>query len=171
MAKSPLFNKLQMQPGQRAQIMNAPPGYLDELGDLPEGVALADEPEGTFDFVQLFVKDLAELKSYRCILDHGGFFGGYREMTHAEQIMRAVAVLVRQQGKRVLTRAEVRKVIGLSSREWQYGYTAIFQGMRVDHPGGAPDVGDRWKGVFRRVEYGKYVLTDRGQELVRALES
>ena len=50
MAKSPLFKKLRMQPGQRALIMNAPPGYLDELGDLPEGVALADEPEGIFFF-------------------------------------------------------------------------------------------------------------------------
>jgi len=45
MAKTPLTNKLRMQPGQRGLIMNAPPGYMDELGDLPENVELADEPE------------------------------------------------------------------------------------------------------------------------------
>ncbi len=84
--------------------------------------------------------------------------------------MRAVAVLVREQGKRVFTRAEVRELIGLSSHEWLYGYTAIFQGMRADHPGGAPAVGARWKGAFRRVGYGKYVLTSRGQELLSELE-
>jgi hypothetical protein len=92
-------------------------------------------------------------------------------MTHADQIMRAVAALVREQGKRVFTRAEVRKRIGVSQEQWTSGYTAVFQGMRADHPGGAPDVGSRWRGAFRRVEYGKYVLTQRGWQLVSELEN
>ncbi|MBI2953530.1 MAG: hypothetical protein HYY30_04395 [Chloroflexi bacterium] len=61
MANSSLPKKLLIKPGQRIVIVNAPPGYLDGLGPLPEGVAPADEPDGTFDFVQLFVKNVAEL--------------------------------------------------------------------------------------------------------------
>ena len=63
MAKSQLVKKLRIQPGHRMLILKAPPGYVDELGDLPEGVEVAEQPEGTFDFVQLFVKSLAELRS------------------------------------------------------------------------------------------------------------
>ena len=91
-------------------------------------------------------------------------------MTHAEQIVRAVAALVKEEGNEVFTRAEVRKLIGVTPEEWHSGYTAIFQGMRADHPGGAPAVGDRWKGVFRRVEYARYTLSDRGRQLLAELE-
>jgi hypothetical protein len=62
MAGTQLLNKLRMQPGHRVLILNAPAGYLSELGELPDGVELADEFNGTFDFVQVFVKDLAELE-------------------------------------------------------------------------------------------------------------
>jgi len=61
MSKTALVKKLRIQPGQRVLIMSAPQGYFDELGDLPEGVEVAGEPDGTFDFVQLFVKNLAEV--------------------------------------------------------------------------------------------------------------
>jgi len=62
MAGTQPLKKLRMRPSQRALILNAPPGYLDELAPLPEGVQLADQPEGTFDFVKVFAKDLAELE-------------------------------------------------------------------------------------------------------------
>jgi hypothetical protein len=42
--------------------LNPPPGYIDELGDLPEGIELTDQPEGAFDFVHLFVKSKAQLE-------------------------------------------------------------------------------------------------------------
>lgn len=63
MAKTPLIKKLRIQPGQRMLIINAPADYIDQLGDLPEGVEVAEKPAGTFDFVQLFVKTLADLRS------------------------------------------------------------------------------------------------------------
>lgn len=44
-------------------IMNETWGYLDELVDGPEGVQLGERPDRSFDFVQLFVKDFAELRS------------------------------------------------------------------------------------------------------------
>lgn len=57
---SSLVKKLRIQPRQRVLILNAPPGYIESLGELPEGVEVAEELEGKFDFVHLFVKDSAE---------------------------------------------------------------------------------------------------------------
>jgi hypothetical protein len=64
MTTSPLVKKLQIKPGQQVAILNAPTGYIKNLGDLPEGVKLKEQPTGTFDFVQLFVKDSADLNRY-----------------------------------------------------------------------------------------------------------
>lgn len=57
---SSLVKKLRVQPGSRLLILNAPAGYVETLADLPEGVQVSQEPEGTFDFVQLFVRDSIE---------------------------------------------------------------------------------------------------------------
>ena len=62
MAAAQLLRKLRMQPGHRVLILNAPAGYVDTLGELPEGVEVAERAEGTFDFVQAFARDLAELE-------------------------------------------------------------------------------------------------------------
>lgn len=60
MAQSLLIKKLRIQPGQRILILNAPPGYAESLGELPEDVVVSEEPAGEFDFVHLFVVDSAE---------------------------------------------------------------------------------------------------------------
>ena len=57
---SSLVKKLRIQPGQRLLILSAPAGYVASLGELPDGVEVCEEPEGTFDFVHLFVKDSDE---------------------------------------------------------------------------------------------------------------
>lgn len=90
-------------------------------------------------------------------------------MTHAEQMMVAVKRLVEVEGQRVFTRDEVRQVAEISREEWMSGYTAIFQAMRSDHPGGAPPIGARFQGVFKRVARGKYVLTEYGRQLLTEL--
>ena len=90
-------------------------------------------------------------------------------MTHAETIMQAVASLVKREGGDVFTREEIREQIGASRDEWMAGYTAIFQGMRADQPGGAPNVGAEFKNVFRQVEHGKHTLTDYGRQLLQRL--
>jgi hypothetical protein len=59
-----LSKKLGIKPGQRLLIMNAPDGYLQTLGvDGAEVKTQPDttKPDGTFDFVQLFVKSKAEV--------------------------------------------------------------------------------------------------------------
>jgi hypothetical protein len=61
MAENALAKKLKLKPGQRAVVVNAPDGYLAELGELPAGVELAEKLTGKFDWVQIFVKNKAEL--------------------------------------------------------------------------------------------------------------
>ena len=61
MPESSLVHKLKLKPGQRAAIINPPQGYLEELGPLPAGVELAGKLESEFDWVQIFVKNMAEL--------------------------------------------------------------------------------------------------------------
>jgi hypothetical protein len=64
MAASPLIKKLQIKPGQRMVIINAPAGYTEQLDPLPDGVDLAKQPEGAFDFVQVFATNSEELKKF-----------------------------------------------------------------------------------------------------------
>ena len=87
-------------------------------------------------------------------------------MTHGEEIMRAAAILVRQEGREVFSREEIRRITGVNRAVWNASYSATFQGMRVDQPGGAPDVGARFKGVFRQVERGRHTLTEDGRRLL-----
>jgi hypothetical protein len=90
-----------------------------------------------------------------------------RFMTRAEEIMQAVATLVWHEGKSTFTRDEVRRRIGVGRDGWRSSYTAIFQGMRSDQPGGAPRVRAELRGAFQRVERGRYTLTDRGRNLLQ----
>ena len=61
MTDNPLLKKIKLKPGQRAAIVNAPAGYIASLGQLPDGVEISENLDGTFDWVQLFVKTQAEL--------------------------------------------------------------------------------------------------------------
>lgn len=88
-------------------------------------------------------------------------------MTHAEEIMRAVATLIRRKSENIFSRKEIRDQIGISHDKWMSGYTAIFQGMRSDHPGGAPEVGRRYKNIFRQVEHGKHTITEYGKQILK----
>jgi hypothetical protein len=62
MSERTLAQKLKLKPGQRAVVVNAPDGYLSELGALPAGVDMTEALQGTFDWVQIFVKNRAELE-------------------------------------------------------------------------------------------------------------
>jgi len=61
MPESALARKMKLKPGQRAALVNAPAGYLKELSPLPAGVEVAEKLQGQFDWVQVFVKNKAEL--------------------------------------------------------------------------------------------------------------
>ena len=64
MAISALAKKLRLQTAQRALILNAPEGYLEMLGEVPEEVEIEQELLREFDFAQLFVKDQIELDRF-----------------------------------------------------------------------------------------------------------
>ena len=58
-----LAQKLQIKPGKKWLIYNAPKGYLKSLEPLPEGAKCTITPKGNFDGIQLFAKNKAELSS------------------------------------------------------------------------------------------------------------
>lgn len=88
-------------------------------------------------------------------------------MTHTQEIMRAVAILVRHDDSTHFTRRQIRKQLGIDQETWMASYTAIFQSMRVDHPGGAPEVAVKFRGVFQRIAHGTYTLTLYGKQLLQ----
>ncbi len=61
MPDSALARKMKLKPGQRAALVNAPEGYLKELSPLPAGVEVTEKLQGEFDWLQIFVKNKAEL--------------------------------------------------------------------------------------------------------------
>jgi hypothetical protein len=61
MTENALGKKLKLKRGQRAAVIGAPEGYIDSLRPLPEHVELSQELDGTFDWVQIFVKNQAEV--------------------------------------------------------------------------------------------------------------
>ena len=64
MPESALAKKMKIKPAQRIALVNAPDGYVKELQPLPPDVELAESLRGKFDWIQLFVKNTAELDKY-----------------------------------------------------------------------------------------------------------
>ena len=64
MAISALAKKLRLQDAHCALILNAPEGYREILGEVPEELEIEKEPSGEFDFAHLFVKDRDELEHF-----------------------------------------------------------------------------------------------------------
>lgn len=63
MAETSLSKKLGIRPGFKLLVLNAPAGYLSSLEPIPDGAEIKTTAAGTFDFVQLFVRNKAELDS------------------------------------------------------------------------------------------------------------
>ncbi|MCX6145069.1 MAG: hypothetical protein NTZ35_17850 [Ignavibacteriales bacterium] len=61
-ATNPLAAKLKLKPGQHAAIIAAPANYLKELSPLPTGVTMSTDLKGKHDWIQIFVKNKAELE-------------------------------------------------------------------------------------------------------------
>jgi hypothetical protein len=54
---TPLLKKLGIKSGQRIIILGAPDGYVETLGDLPDGLDIAEELSGLFDFIHFFTME------------------------------------------------------------------------------------------------------------------
>ena len=68
---SSLAKKLQVKPGKRWLLFNAPANYLVSLEPLPEGATVSFEANGNFDGVQLFVKNSTELAENLKVIAQG----------------------------------------------------------------------------------------------------
>ncbi|KAB2856206.1 MAG: hypothetical protein F9K46_14515 [Anaerolineae bacterium] len=64
MAETSLVKKLVIKQGYRLLILNAPEGYLDLLGELPDGAAIDATADGQYELVLLFVKSKADLNAH-----------------------------------------------------------------------------------------------------------
>jgi len=62
-SKRPLADKLGIKAGMRIAILNAPDGYAETLGALPDGVQVLDGLEKNLDFVHDFVRARAALEA------------------------------------------------------------------------------------------------------------
>lgn len=105
MGQSSLVKKLQIKPGYRVLILHPPPGYLEQLGPLPEGAELAHEAKGTFDFVQVFVKNIDEMnrfapKAIRAVKPDGLLW-----ISYPKRSSKLKTDLSRDQGWDVITKA------------------------------------------------------------------
>src|SRR5476651_2575484 len=58
---TPLAKKLQIKPGKNWLVYHAPDGYLELLDPLPANSSISTDPNGSFDGIQLFAKNKAEL--------------------------------------------------------------------------------------------------------------
>ncbi len=88
-------------------------------------------------------------------------------MTHAEQILHAVAEIIQNENTS-FTRLAIRDVIGVDANEWEKNYSPIFQAMRTGQSSAASRVASKWRNVFRQVSRGQYQLTSYGIKIVRS---
>ena len=58
---TPLIKKLGMKPGMRVLIVQAPDGYLESLGPLPEAVQVSSAIGGSHEYIQFFATRKAEI--------------------------------------------------------------------------------------------------------------
>ena len=114
MAKSSLAKKLRIQSGQRVLIMNAPLGYMDELGELPEAVEVAHQPDGPFDFVHLFVKNVAELESLGPAASGAVKYDGLLWVSYPKRSSKVETDITRDVGWDVMAGAGLRPVTQVS---------------------------------------------------------
>jgi hypothetical protein len=59
-----LYQKLGIRAGDRIALVNAPQGYDEWLGGLPEGVAFLELEAGELDFIHLFSSRQSELHAW-----------------------------------------------------------------------------------------------------------
>ena len=60
MAPSPLARKLQLKPGHRAGLVDAPPGYRELLEPLPDGATLTEAAARDLDWILVFAENAVD---------------------------------------------------------------------------------------------------------------
>jgi hypothetical protein len=75
MSDKPVFEKLQLKPGRKMLIVNAPAGYLEKAGAVPPGAEVVSDPQEIF-IIQVFLRTQLELEEtfsrYSPLVQTGG---------------------------------------------------------------------------------------------------
>ncbi len=122
MAGTPIWKKLGVKPQHRVLLLNAPVGYPDQLGPLPEGVDLSDAPHGLFDVVHLFAKNKAELERNTPIALQSLKPGGLLWCSYPKRTSKLQTDLTRDVGWDMLINAGFENVTQVSIDEvWSAG--------------------------------------------------
>jgi hypothetical protein len=109
-----LVKKLRLQPGQKAAIVNAPPDYVERLGDLPQGVEIATEPGARADFIHLFVANQADLERLGPAVLEAVEYDGLLWISYPKRSSKVETDLTRDRGWELLTEAGMRPVTQVS---------------------------------------------------------
>ncbi len=116
MEPSSLAQKLQMRPGSRVLVVNAPEDYLAALSPLPEGaeVSEGEDATGQYDVVQTFVKDRLDVERYAALALGALRAGGVLWFSYPKQSSKVATDLTRDRGWDVVARAGLRPVAQVS---------------------------------------------------------
>lgn len=117
MVRTPLTQKLRMQPGQRVLILNPPPGYLEGLAPLPTGTVVEEVPSGKYAFVHLFVKDQAELEKFGLSALQSVQYDGILWISYPKRSSKVRTDLTRDVGWDLVARAGLKPVTQVSVDE------------------------------------------------------
>lgn len=117
MVRTPLTQKLRMQPGQRVLILNPPPGYLEGLAPLPTGTVVEEVPSGKYAFVHLFVKDQAELEKFGPSALESVEYDGILWISYPKKSSKVKTDLTRDEGWDLVARAGLKPVTQVSVDE------------------------------------------------------
>ncbi len=107
---SPLSKKLRIHAGHRMRVINAPKGYLRQLGELPEDAKVVHKGHDACDFVHLFVRSIAELEelapeAVRAVKPDGIFWISYPKVSSGVQ-----TDITREAGWKVMSSYGMRPV-------------------------------------------------------------
>jgi hypothetical protein len=104
-AETTLSKKLGFKPNTKALILNAPVGYLDKLGALPEGAQVLTQVNGKFDVVQLFVNNKAEVDQHAAQAIGALKLGGMLWFTYPKISSKVKTDITRDKGWDTVTQA------------------------------------------------------------------
>jgi hypothetical protein len=62
MSDKSIIERLFVKPGDKFLLINAPAGYIQSLGSLPQGAMLLEETTSPVNAIQIFVTDRAQLE-------------------------------------------------------------------------------------------------------------
>ena len=114
MNSNALVRKLQIKPGQRLAVLNAPSGYVAVLGHLPVGAQLETQMAGDFDWIHLFAKNTDELRRFAPDAMAGLKDGGILWISYPKRASKVPTDISRDTGWDVVRQAGSRPVFQVS---------------------------------------------------------